>query len=1014
MPHGAIPFPFGDCRICNDKATGVHYGVATCEGCKGFYKRSIPKGDKYRCYFGGKCVISPENRNRCKACRFRKCLEQGMAVDAVKMGRIPKVEKERALEQAAAERHGVGEMLLHDESNAGCKPDKFTSPAPQQGDRKSCPLKRSSGSMEISGTNRPAGVVEKNKGSPGEPQAKRAAAGGSLGAGAPGFSPLHGRSEDSLQGMESVVTHGGQGHQQHMALYSSHPPRGSRIPQSYSPQDPTGFSHQVDRGNSSPVGNSHLDSGCRISNEGYLNGSAALTNGMDSDGSLSGGDCWSGANNTRTSTGLDGGVVMIKTETDTENPGQTISGDAGCQAGGAQRSAYSPGLIKMLFNQVMQSENSNQREKMMKKLARSCSQEGLSSRLELLQSVVTMGSSVLPADAALHENVCSSQGSSLRGSPPSCGYNNLSLTTHSGMSVAPELQALTTYAKPVVSLTASTASGYPVGSVGQGEVFGQQEANQGHGQEFSGALYNDGGSPGGLPQHHLQVSSEIAQLRQTGSNNLSRIPGHALPANGASHAAFGHHSFSDIPSGQQFHSPPNQMFQNGPGGATRVYAANAMHNQQEGSFREEHLYMGVQSGALKSPSDDFAHVASHFSGIGHQPEQASEVTRPSSLDSSGPPSVHEYTHFRSPDLPATQIMDQLSIPISASKEYIDLNSLCKEDQSRDKDEVLSYDGLSSVSSSDNIQMSGSLPEDLDVELDETVQTLENSIYTHFGLGLKIKQRELYYQKKRETGSPDLPCHPLDKLWGVLMESVQINNQNIIGFCKSVPGFMDLDPADQEVLLKRAYYDIWMLTASQFFLDGESYLFLHDGTFYTRCLMEQVIGKENTRTLHVFTQQFNALRLSQVEVAILCCIQLTAPGHGFAFPLHSEGLCGALDLSKKRFRLKGDAVHRISVHGRRAGEDEWSDQPNLKNPQEIQTLNSYYLDLLVAVVTHNHPVTCSRVLVDIFRLIPLLADINRLQREIIANFSISSPVFEGQVDEDLGDVKLEPSATAAVE
>ena len=34
MPQGAIPFPFGDCRICNDKATGVHYGVNTCEGCK--------------------------------------------------------------------------------------------------------------------------------------------------------------------------------------------------------------------------------------------------------------------------------------------------------------------------------------------------------------------------------------------------------------------------------------------------------------------------------------------------------------------------------------------------------------------------------------------------------------------------------------------------------------------------------------------------------------------------------------------------------------------------------------------------------------------------------------------------------------------------------------------------------------------------------------------------------------------------------------------------------------------
>lgn len=27
-------FPFGKCKVCSDKATGVHYGISTCEGCK--------------------------------------------------------------------------------------------------------------------------------------------------------------------------------------------------------------------------------------------------------------------------------------------------------------------------------------------------------------------------------------------------------------------------------------------------------------------------------------------------------------------------------------------------------------------------------------------------------------------------------------------------------------------------------------------------------------------------------------------------------------------------------------------------------------------------------------------------------------------------------------------------------------------------------------------------------------------------------------------------------------------
>ncbi|CAF3092333.1 unnamed protein product [Rotaria sp. Silwood2] len=94
-----LTFPFGACRVCSDSATGIHYGIATCEGCKGFFKRSILRKEKYRCYFDNSCLINVANRNRCKACRFRQCIDEGMSVDGVKMGRIPKLVKERALKE---------------------------------------------------------------------------------------------------------------------------------------------------------------------------------------------------------------------------------------------------------------------------------------------------------------------------------------------------------------------------------------------------------------------------------------------------------------------------------------------------------------------------------------------------------------------------------------------------------------------------------------------------------------------------------------------------------------------------------------------------------------------------------------------------------------------------------------------------------------------------------------------------------------------------------------------------
>jgi len=118
----------GRCGVCGDHASCQHYGVRTCEGCKGFFKvkrctsqvhccstatrsvvsvetfvqkhngmnnksyvlylfvqRTVQKNSKYVCLANKDCPVDKRRRNRCQFCRFQKCLAVGM----VKEGTCP-------------------------------------------------------------------------------------------------------------------------------------------------------------------------------------------------------------------------------------------------------------------------------------------------------------------------------------------------------------------------------------------------------------------------------------------------------------------------------------------------------------------------------------------------------------------------------------------------------------------------------------------------------------------------------------------------------------------------------------------------------------------------------------------------------------------------------------------------------------------------------------------------------------------------------------------------------------
>ncbi|OCT76118.1 nuclear receptor subfamily 4 group A member 3 [Xenopus laevis] len=98
----------GTCAVCGDNAACQHYGVRTCEGCKGFFKRTVQKKAKYVCLANKNCPVDKRRRNRCQYCRFQKCLNVGMVKEVVRTdnlkgrrGRLPSKPKSPILHETS-------------------------------------------------------------------------------------------------------------------------------------------------------------------------------------------------------------------------------------------------------------------------------------------------------------------------------------------------------------------------------------------------------------------------------------------------------------------------------------------------------------------------------------------------------------------------------------------------------------------------------------------------------------------------------------------------------------------------------------------------------------------------------------------------------------------------------------------------------------------------------------------------------------------------------------------------
>ncbi|KAM4582269.1 retinoic acid receptor gamma-A-like isoform 2-T2 [Fundulus diaphanus] len=124
VPSSPSPPPpprvYKPCFVCQDKSSGYHYGVSSCEGCKGFFRRSIQKNMVYTCHRDKNCQINKVTRNRCQYCRLQKCFEVGMSKEAVRNDRNKKKKdmKEEVVVPENYELSGELEELVNKVSKA--------------------------------------------------------------------------------------------------------------------------------------------------------------------------------------------------------------------------------------------------------------------------------------------------------------------------------------------------------------------------------------------------------------------------------------------------------------------------------------------------------------------------------------------------------------------------------------------------------------------------------------------------------------------------------------------------------------------------------------------------------------------------------------------------------------------------------------------------------------------------------------------------------------------------------
>ncbi|CAG9531701.1 unnamed protein product [Cercopithifilaria johnstoni] len=107
IPEGTL------CVVCSDLASGIHYSVASCNGCKTFFRRALVNKQAFQCQFSDDCIVDKSVRCGCRSCRLKKCFDMGMDPNAIQHDR-DKIRYTKRLKKMKDEKPSDGRDVLNE------------------------------------------------------------------------------------------------------------------------------------------------------------------------------------------------------------------------------------------------------------------------------------------------------------------------------------------------------------------------------------------------------------------------------------------------------------------------------------------------------------------------------------------------------------------------------------------------------------------------------------------------------------------------------------------------------------------------------------------------------------------------------------------------------------------------------------------------------------------------------------------------------------------------------------